>query len=188
MNKIKKVSTYLLSTFNILLVLLPVLVVIQWLFIESSAMQALLAQGVIQNPVLTPEGAVYLNSVKWSAFSKAIGLSANAMGLFPIFLSLFALKSIFQNYQRSEIFSVANAGHYRYLGGLFFLDAIIAKPLGDMLMVLAVTFSNAPGHRYLSVNFGWPNLEALFCGILVIVISWVMLEASKLHDEQRFTI
>jgi hypothetical protein len=32
------------------------------------------------------------------------------------------------------------------------------------------------------------SLIAIFCGAVIIVISWVMLEASKLHDEQKFTV
>lgn len=47
---------------------------------------------------------------------------------------------------------------------------------------------NPPGHRYLSISFGTPNLSSLFYGVLVIVVSWVMREASELHDEHTFTI
>ncbi len=86
------------------------------------------------------------------------------------------------------IFSTTNAILYKKLGWLFFWDALLIHSLSHTLMVLAVTLTNPPGHRWISVQFGTPNLEALFCGVLLIVISWVMHEASKLHDEQKFTI
>jgi hypothetical protein len=108
--------------------------------------------------------------------------------LLPFLLSLLVLKSIFKNYQQGEIFSTANALHYKKLGWLFFLDALLIKSLSNTLLVLAVTLTNPPGHRWITISYGTPNLKALFCGMLVIIISWVMLEASKLHDDQQFTI
>ncbi len=188
MDRIQKVSSYLLIIFNILLVGLPVFEVVQWLFIDWGPIQKIVADGMLLKPLETPEGVVNLGTRQWDDLSKTIGLMAATLGLLPLFLSMFVLKSIFRNYQKGEIFTSCNARSYKRLGWLFFLDALLAKPLSDMLMVLAVTFSNPPGHRYITLGFGTPNLEALFCGVLVIVISWVMLEASKLQDEQKFTI
>lgn len=188
MDKIQKISRYFLVIFNALLVILPLTIMIQWLFIDTDTLKSLLDQGFLQKPVLTPEGYVNLSTIQWSFLTKGIGLLAQCVGLLPLFLSLFILKLIFQNYQQGEIFSTINASHYRYLGWLFFLDALIAKPLSNLLMVLAVTLANPPGHRYITLSFGTPNIEALFCGMIVIVISWVMLEASKLHEEQKLTV
>ncbi|OGV41973.1 MAG: hypothetical protein A3F46_10225 [Legionellales bacterium RIFCSPHIGHO2_12_FULL_42_9] len=90
--------------------------------------------------------------------------------------------------QKGAIFNLNNASCYSYLGWLFFLNAVFTKPLSDLLMVLAVTFANIPGHRYITISLGLPNLIAVFCGVVVIVISWVMSEATKLQDGQRFII
>ena len=188
MNQIKKVSSYLLTTFNVLLIALPLCIVIQWLFIDTSMLKNLLAEGIIGRPIQTPEGCVNLSTIHWTTLSKNIGLSADIFGLIPLFLSLFVLKSIFRNYQKGEIFTITNAKHYKHLGWLFFFDALLVKPISDLLMALAVTFSNPPGHRCLSLGFGAPSIAAIFGGILVIVISWVMIEGSKLHDDQKFTI
>ncbi|MBA3815066.1 MAG: DUF2975 domain-containing protein [Parachlamydiaceae bacterium] len=188
MDKIQRVSRYLINVFNTLLVYLPVSVVIQWLFIESDLIKNLIGEGFLQKPISTPEGYVNLSTIHWSLLSKATGFLAQSIGLLPFFLCLFVLKSIFLNYQRGDVFSTINARNYRYLGWLFFLNALLAQPLSNLMVVLAVTLANPPGHRYISLSFGSPNIEALFCGMLVIVISWVMLEASKLHDEQQFTV
>jgi hypothetical protein len=188
MDKIQRVSRYFLVSFNALLIVLPLFVALQWLFIHSSFVKNLLNQGFFHAPILTPEGYVNLSTIHWSALTKSMGLIAQSVELLPLFLSLFILKSIFLNYQKGEIFSTINVCHYRSLGWLFFLDALIAQPLGDLLMVLAITFANPPGHRYITLGFGTLNIEALFCGMLIIVISWIMLEASKLYDEQRLTV
>lgn len=188
MDKIQRVSRYFEIIFNTLLVFLPLSLILQWLFIDTNTIKNLLDQGFLLKPISTPEGYVNLNAIQWSFLAKVTGFLAQSTGFLPIFLSLFVLKSIFLNYQKGVIFSTINARQYTYLGWLFFLDALIAQPLSNLLMVLAVTLANPPGHRYISLSFGTPNIEALLCGMLVIVISWVMLEASKLHDEQLFTV
>jgi hypothetical protein len=188
MNQIQKVSSYLLITFNVLLVALPLCDIIQWFFIDTGTIKNLLAQGIVGKSVQTPEGYVNLSTVQWTPFSKTLGFSADILGLLPFVLILFGLKSIFRNYQKGEIFSTANARYYKYLGWIFFFDALLIRSLSNTLMVLAVTLSNPPGHRYINIQFGTPNMKSLFYGIIVIVISKIMLEASKLHDDQRFTI
>lgn len=145
-------------------------------------------QNLFQQFVRTPEGFINLNTIQWTAMTKAIRALGDVIGILPFFLSLFSLRRIFNNYYQNQIFNTDNTRQYRYLGSLFFLDALIAKPMSNMLLVLATTLSNAPGHRYISVSFGTPNLKALFCGVLLIFISWVMLRASKLEEEQTLTI
>jgi hypothetical protein len=191
MNKIQKISTYLLVIFNVLLISTPLLIVLQWVFIQAKITDAPAAInffGLLEKTIQTPEGYINLSTVPWTIFSKILGFSADILGLLPFVLSLFLLKSIFKNYQKGEIFSVVNAINYKKLGWLFLADALIIKSLSNTLIVLAITLTNPPGHQYISVQFGTPNLEALFVGALLVIISWVMLEASKLHDEQKFTI
>lgn len=187
MTRIRKTGTYLIIIFNILLAIIPVVALIKILFLSSPPENTFLSE-LLQESIQTPEGSVDLTAIHWTDVSKLIVACATLLTYLPFFLGLFPLKSIFKNYQKNEIFTQANAKHYRYLGWLFFLNALFAKPISSMLMTLVATLSNPPGHRYLVLNFGTPNLEALFSGILIIVISWVMLEASKIHDEQKFTI
>jgi len=69
-----------------------------------------------------------------------------------------------------------------------FIDDLIIKSCNNSLLVLAVTLTNSPGHHYFTLAFGTPNLKTLFLGALLIIISWVMLKASKIYDQQKFTI
>jgi hypothetical protein len=57
-----------------------------------------------------------------------------------------------------------------------------------MLKILAVTLTYPTGPRTIVIGFGTPTFESLFCGILVIVISWVMVEGYKLQEDQKFII
>ena len=55
-------------------------------------------------------------------------------------------------------------------------------------MVLTATLSNPPGHRFISVSLGTPNFEAIFLGLLLVVISLVMQEAQALQEENQLTV
>lgn len=192
MNRIQKISSYLLVVFGVLLIAVPSIYIIQWAFIGTKTSD--LPAGIInflemfEQIIRTPEGYVNLRNVSWIPSLKLLGFIADIIGLLPFLISLFILKDIFKNYQKGAVFSIRNPILYRRLGILFLADAVIIEPLSHTLMVIAVTFTSPPGHRYITVGFGTPNLTALFYGILIIIVSWVMLEASKLHDEQKFTI
>ena len=191
MSRIQKISSYLLVVFNILIVMIPLFLTMQWIFISlktTDVSNVINFFGMLEKTIQTPEGYVNLSNVSWTPMLQLLGFSADIIGLLPFLISLFVLRVIFKNYQKGEIFSVRNAILYRRLGALFLLDALLIKSLSQTLMVLAVTFTSPPGHRYLTISFGTPHLTSLFYGILVIIVSWVMLEASKLHDEQKFTI
>ncbi|MCC8369309.1 MAG: DUF2975 domain-containing protein [Rickettsia endosymbiont of Oxypoda opaca] len=136
------------------------------------------------------EGGVYtdLSLIKWTIFSKFLGFMAYLFGVLPLLFNLYYLKKIFINYSVGEIFNILNAKYYNNIAWIFFLSAVLIKPIGDMLLTFAVTMSNPVGQRYIYLGFGTPNLQDIFFGILVIVISWVMLEASKIQTEYKFTI
>lgn len=191
MDKIKKVSFHMVRAFNILLIAIPLILLLQWLFISIKTTELspfINFFGLFEKEVSTPEGLVNLSNVVWTLPLKTLGFFAELIGLMPFLISLFILKSIFNDYQQGTIFSVANAQKYKNLGWISFIDALIIKSCSNSLLVLAVTLTNPPGHRYLTLAFGIPNLKALFLGALLIIISWVMLEASKIYDEQKFTI
>jgi hypothetical protein len=191
MKKIQKISAYLLMCFNILLIATPLLIITQWLFIDAKTMDSYAAInffGLLEKTILTPEGYINLSTVTWGPLEKFLAFSSDMLGILPFMFSLLVLKIIFKNYEKGEIFSTINALHYKKLGWLFLLDALIVKSLSNTLMVLAVTLTHPHGHRYINIHYGTPSLKALFLGILLIVVSWVMLEASKLQDEQQYTI
>lgn len=190
MNNIQKASSYLSLFLKFLIIFLPIYTVIQWIFIHVDLHTNPLLGffGCIQNSVETPEGLVTLSRVQWNSLLKFMGFSADLLGKLPFLISLYYLIQIFQNYKTNKIFTYQNAQLYRKLGFIYLIDALIIKSLSNTLLVFAVTMTNPPGHRYISVSFGTPNLASLFYGSLVIIISWVMLEAFKMQEEQELIV
>lgn len=191
MTKIQKASTCLLMFLNLLLITIPVYLILNWILMDvpKEAIPSVLAfMKNLNETVQTPEGLLYFNTIQWTSLSQLLGFSADILGALPFLGSLLILRAIFKNYRKREIFTVANARNYKRLGIVLLLDALLINPLSHMLLILAVTLTQSSGHRYLEVSLGNPNIEGVFAGVVVILISWVMLEASQLHEEQKFTI
>jgi len=191
MSRIQKISSYLLVVFNILIVMIPLFLTVPWIFISlktTDVPDVINFFGMLEKTIQTPEGYVNLSNISWTPLLKLLGFCADLIAALPFLISLFLLKKLFVYYRDGEIFNVRNALIYRKLGVLYLIDALFIKSFSQTLMILALTMTNPPGARYLSISFGTPNLSSLFYGGLVIIVSWVMSEANKLHDEHKFTI
>lgn len=188
MNKIQSLSTHLLTISRVLIWFLPAFAIFKWISIDTLLANNSWLQSVILQDYLSSEGAINLTTVNWSISTKLLAMLANLVALCPILIGIYALIKVFKSYQAGEIFNELNAKYYRLMGWMFIADSLIAKPLSEGLMTMAVSLNNAPGHRYISLSFGSPNIEALFCGMVLIVISWVMLEATRYYNEQKYTV
>jgi hypothetical protein len=162
-----------------LLIAIPFFMVIYWSFIGADIMKNVFL-------VRTSEELIDLSSVNWGLISKAIGICAHVLGELPLFLSFIILKLILTNYKNAKIFSVENARYYQYLGYLFLLNSFIVAPISKGIMVFAATFNTL--HHYASIGFSYSNLINLFYGSVILIISKVMLEASKIQEEKELTI
>jgi len=188
MENIQKLSSYLKTTFQILTFAVPVFICLLWLLLEWTPCNNAIKEGMFLEVVTTPEGIVNLATHELTPVSKLIGCFAYLLGSLPYILGYISLKTLFQNYQRNNIFTSANTKIYKRIGWLAFLNGIFFIPITQTLMVLAVTLSNSPGHRYITVGFGTPSLESILCGLLVVVIALVMQEAQALQEENQLTV
>ncbi len=184
MHHIQKTSSHLVLLLKFLLIFIQAYAIIQWIFIQIDYGM----WNCLNQTIETPEGLVILNKVQWTPLLQFIGCISDLIGKLPFLVSLWFLMNIFQNYKKGKIFNYENALFYRKIGWVCFFDALIIKSLSQTLLILAVTFTNPPGHRYISISFGTPNLTALFYGMIVIVISWVMLEAYKMSAENELIV
>jgi hypothetical protein len=187
---IKKVSKYVTCILRALIYLLPLAIIFHWVFLETQLVQSWIKQGfIVHGPISdTMGGYIHFSNVKWSVGAKLFGFLSSAIRALPVLLGLCYLQQIFSNYQRGEVFNTINAQYYKKLGILFFIDALLAKPISDLLLTWAVTCNNPSGMKLISIGFGTDNRATLISGLLISTISCVMYEASKLEQEQKFTI
>ncbi len=194
MNRFRALNRILLIIINGLLIIIPFVTVLPWLLIntyDSFGLAYTTDGGFIFESFIKflPLDLRDLPQINWTLTSRTMALLASTIAILPFFLSLIFLKKIFKNYGEGYIFTDENSILYRRLGVLLFVDALLAKPISKMLDVLIAGAFNSTNPSYsLHLEFGTPNLPNIFYGIIIIVISWVMLEASKINEEINYTV
>lgn len=174
MNKIKVVSFYVARLIDFMIIALPVYIILRWIFTDAA--------------LLLPYEIMTLDQITWTPLSQMIASSAQLIEIAPFLGILYFLSQVFHRYEIGQIFTIINAQCYYRIGTLLFFDALLAQPISGCLWVLAVTLSNPVGKRCMSFTIGTPNIMALLMGLLVVFISWVMIEGSKIQDEQQLII
>ncbi len=188
MESIQKLSHFLKTTFRFLSFAVPIFICLQWLLIDWQPVKALLQMGMILKPIVTPEGLVNMAEVELSTTAKMWALFGSLLGAAPYIFGYILLHRLFSNYNQGRIFINNNPVIFQKLGRLILLNGILIIPLKEGLMVAAATHTFPPGHRYITLSFGTPNLEVILCGLLVIVIAWVMQEGQALQEENQLTV
>ena len=183
MNKIKVTSFYVAKLLDFLIIALPVYIILRWLFTD-----AILLFPYEASEIHTHKEMISLDQVAWTQLSRIIASCAQLVAIMPFLGIMYLLSQVFHRYEVGEIFTMKNAQCYYQIGMVLFLDALLAQPISGGLWVAAATLSNPVGQRYISISIGTPNIMALLMGLLVILISWVMIEGSKIHDEQQLII
>lgn len=186
MDKIQKISSYLLFALNVMLVAVPLFIIGTWYFIDTYTMNEFSSM-FLQSSFQIEDGMT-ATPIEWSLSAKMLGLVGHIINLLPLYLSVFVLKSIFKNYKTGEIFTTDNAIHYKHIGWLAFLDALFADPIGNAIMIMSTTLSPSLAKYNIDIIYDYPSIEGLFSGAVFIVISLVMFEASKLQEESQLTV
>lgn len=187
MDRVKTFSRWLELILKFWLSLSIIIGLSQWIWIESAFIKNLAMKGILHYKI---EGITNTTfpALALSGKAKALATLANCVSHLPLWIGLWILIRLFQNYQRGEIFTLTNALFYKKLGYLLCINALIVKVIGEALTVLSLTLNNPVGQRVLSIGFSSDNLEILFYGVMIIVISWIMKEAYCLQEERNLTV
>lgn len=183
MSKIIHISIFFRIFFQILFLALPLFLILAWLHSTGS----LKIIGGLINLNYIP--AAYSNHILHSLSSseKYLALGLNIIPLMGQLYILFALINLFKRYEKGEIFSIQNVHYIRNLGyALFILQIIDLLYQGAMGFIL--TSANPEGHRFAAITLEQSQLGRMFIALIIILISWIMAEASKLSEEQQLTI
>ena len=121
------------------------------------------------------------NTIKFLAF---------LVNMIPIsihMLVLFFLALLFMQYEQLQIFSEKSVKTIRKVGYTLLLGQCL-HPIYLGLLSLVLTISNPPGHRTITVGLGNDQLTLVVVALIIILISWIMEEGRKMHEEQEATV
>ncbi|HNX58954.1 MAG TPA: DUF2975 domain-containing protein [Spirochaetota bacterium] len=113
-----------------------------------------------------------------------------AAGIIPLAVHIgivFTLARLFGMYERGDILTAGNVSCIRKLGYLFIARAV-AGIIHTPLLALALTITNTPGNRQISLSLSSDEISSVLTGFVIIVIARVMDEGRAASDEQKLVI
>lgn len=93
MSRIQKISSYLLVVFNILIVMIPLFLTVQWIFISlktTDVSNVINFFGMLEKTIQTPEGYVNLSNISWTPLLKLLGFCADLIAALPFISAYFS--------------------------------------------------------------------------------------------------
>lgn len=150
----------------------------------------LVIPGIVLYVLLLPEQLPYHAGVAMAGFTPrplpplVAGAVMAALGVvsIPILWGLWELKNLFEGYTRGEIFTVEAARNLRRFGYALMVSA--AKTgVGSVLLSAALSIDVQEGRKALVLSFSSDDLALLLIGAILLVISKVMEEASRVAEE-----
>ncbi|KNZ32224.1 MAG: hypothetical protein AD742_13825 [Methylibium sp. NZG] len=118
---------------------------------------------------ITPE--VRLRILPVVAINVAVGLYA-----------LLQLWHLFGAYGRGVVFGPQASSCLRRLAWALMATALL-RPLTQTVVVVMLTWHNPPGQRQLVIGLSWEDYLCLVFGGLLLAMSWAMVEARRLEQE-----
>ena len=181
MKKIALVSKILQVVFWIALISLPILTVLFWFYFED-----LKAFGFSDR-----FGGIDLNSLPLQLplplSARFFAMAASALPLAVDMVIVYLLIKLFNLYARGKIFTANNVRLIRWIGYTILIGQAIS-PVHQALLTLALTISNPPGQRMISIGLDNQNLFAIVSAVIIILVAWIMDEGRRLQEEQALVI
>lgn len=183
MRKIKRVSMFFRFFFQFLLIALPLLLVMSWLYAPQ---ELVWLWGVVKmNAVPSPYLSRILHPL--SSAERIYGILVSSLPLSVYLFVLYALIKLFRLYEQGEIFSLNNVRYIRQVGYALLVSQAL-QPFYQFIMGVVLTMHNPKGQRVAIITLDQTNVGILLTGFMVILISWMMAEGCRLREEQQLTI
>jgi len=172
--RIQRVSRKFRLLFTFLMYCIPIVTLLYWLLFNYLPIGLTTELPVVVNQALPLQTLILAFIVSLIPASVAIYGAIN-------------LKELFKLYEKAIVFSEQNVKCFRRLGYTL-IFWVVANLIFVMLISTVLTFNNLPGERMMVAQFRISDFGTLIIGAVVVLVSWVMNEASKLEDEQAYTV
>jgi hypothetical protein len=104
-----------------------------------------------------------------------------------IIYGLQKLEGLFLLYENGLIFTEQHVRCFRSLGRALIVW-VGCDVVRNSLLSMVLTLDNPPGQRVITVGLGSADFAAVFVGIVVLIISWVMDEGRKIQEDQALIV
>lgn len=98
--------------------------------------------------------------------------------------ALLHLANLFGCFSRLQFFTTDTARSFRQFALAVLLTGL-ARPIAGGLMSLVTTMGNTPGNRFVSLTAGDSEMTAVFLGVVLLVVAWVMEQGQRIVEENE---
>jgi Protein of unknown function (DUF2975) len=116
--------------------------------------------------------------------TRLAGLAISMIPMTVLFYMLYQAYALFDAFRVGDVFNAETPVRLRRIG-LCMMSLALLRPLTAMLLGLALTWANPPGQRILAVTFSIEDFMVAIFGGLVLAIGHVMVEATRLAEDNR---
>jgi hypothetical protein len=171
--RITQLGARLRTVTTILMIAVPVVLALAWALVNH------LPYFIAQLPVPVK------GYLPWG--TRALAFVASMLPGGVAIYALSRLRRLFGLYAKGVIFQAANVECFRQLGYALFAWAgagFLFKPIAGIIL----TFHWTPGTRLLVLGLDSQDVVAVFMGLVVITVAWVMDQGRKLNEEHELFV
>ncbi len=110
------------------------------------------------------------------------GAVITAVPVGVLLFGLWQVRALFLNFAGGQVFTLASARRLRDFAAAVLAQAILG-PISATALMLAFTLNNPPGSRQLVISLSVHDYLALIVGGVLLAVAWVMVEATRIADE-----
>lgn len=180
--KIKKISRSFRWLFTAIFMALPVIHGLLWFYAPIPKYDFMQLGFVVD---LIPKGIHLLTPL--SPLTRLYSFLVDLVPLIILEFLFYSLIRLFKLYERGEIFSALNVVCIKNIG-VSLLVLQIVQVICNGLLSMILTWNNPPGFKVITVTLSGFNVGMMLMALLIILVSWVMMEGCRLRNEQQLTI
>jgi hypothetical protein len=126
-------------------------------------------------------------SQELSGAIRLLAIATEMIPLTPMIYGLVKLKELFRLYENGHIFTTGNVACFRSLGRTL-IAWVLCNVLKNSLLSVVLTLPHPPGQRIITLGLYSSEFTAIFVGIVILIIAWVMDEARMIQEDQALII
>lgn len=126
-------------------------------------------------------------SQELSGAIRLLAIATEMIPMMPMIYGLVKLKELFRLYENGHIFTTGNVACFRSLGRTL-IAWVLCNVVKNSLLSVVLTLPHPPGQRIITLGLYSSEFTAVFVGIVILIIAWVMDEARMIQEDQALII
>ncbi len=170
LNRIRRAGRVMSGLCSAIIVVLPLGLALIWANLETLG------------PAMVGQAVPDLRFGNHGAGTLILGFAISMIPVLVLIYGLIQLRQLFGLYGQGRIFSSLHAVYLRRFA-LASILSVFAQIVSSSLISVVLTFHNPPGARHLTVSVTSDHLGTVFLGSVLLVIAWIMVEGSKIAED-----